>query len=64
MLPDKKGHFGEFGGRFVPETLVYALDELEAEYKRRAVIRNSFSSSIIILRNMPAGLRLYILLKT
>ncbi|MFH0913212.1 MAG: tryptophan synthase subunit beta [Candidatus Omnitrophota bacterium] len=34
MLPDKKGHFREFGGRFVPETLVYALDELEREYKK------------------------------
>jgi tryptophan synthase beta chain len=34
MLPDKKGHFGEFGGRFVPETLIYALDELEKEYNK------------------------------
>ncbi len=34
MLPDKKGHFNGFGGRFVPETLIYALDELEREYKR------------------------------
>ncbi|MDD5042098.1 MAG: tryptophan synthase subunit beta [Candidatus Omnitrophica bacterium] len=33
-LPDKKGHFGFFGGRFVPETLIYALDELEKEYSR------------------------------
>ncbi|MCU0651672.1 MAG: tryptophan synthase subunit beta [Candidatus Omnitrophica bacterium] len=32
MLPNKKGYFGEFGGRFVPETLVYALDELEKVY--------------------------------
>ena len=32
MLPDKKGHFGVFGGRFVPETLICALDELEKEY--------------------------------
>ncbi len=32
MLPNKKGYFGDFGGRFVPETLVYALDELEKEY--------------------------------
>jgi len=32
MLPDKKGHFDIFGGRFVPETLIYALDELEKEY--------------------------------
>ena len=31
-LPDKTGHFGIFGGRFVPETLIYALDELEKEY--------------------------------
>lgn len=31
-LPDAKGHFGEFGGRFVPETLVPALDELERAY--------------------------------
>lgn len=31
-LPDKKGHFAEFGGRFVPETLIYALDKLEQEY--------------------------------
>src|SRR3989338_7746096 len=33
MLPNKKGYFGEFGGRFVPETLIYALNELESEYK-------------------------------
>ncbi|MDO8489207.1 MAG: tryptophan synthase subunit beta [Candidatus Omnitrophota bacterium] len=31
-IPDKTGHFGLFGGRFVPETLIYALDELENEY--------------------------------
>jgi tryptophan synthase beta chain len=34
MLPDKSGHFNGFGGRFVPETLIYALDELTQEYKR------------------------------
>lgn len=28
----QRGYFGEFGGRFVPETLVYALDELEQAY--------------------------------
>jgi len=32
MLPNKKGYFGEFGGRFVPETLMYALEELEKAY--------------------------------
>ncbi|RJP29761.1 MAG: tryptophan synthase subunit beta [Candidatus Omnitrophota bacterium] len=34
MNPDKKGHFGEFGGRFVPETLVFALNQLEHEFNR------------------------------
>ena len=33
-LPDENGRFGEFGGRFVPETLVAALDQLEDEYKK------------------------------
>ena len=33
MLPDKKGYFGDFGGKFVSETLMQALDELEKEYR-------------------------------
>ncbi|MEZ0361311.1 MAG: tryptophan synthase subunit beta [Hydrogenobacter sp.] len=32
-LPDNKGYFGNFGGKFVPETLMYALEELEGQYK-------------------------------
>lgn len=31
-LPDKRGHFGRFGGKFVPETLMPALEQLEEEY--------------------------------
>src|SRR5712691_10260204 len=31
-LPDATGHFGPYGGVFVPETLVNALQQLEAEY--------------------------------
>lgn len=31
-VPDERGYFGEFGGRFVPETLVPALDELIVAY--------------------------------
>ncbi|MBV8604560.1 MAG: tryptophan synthase subunit beta [Pelomonas sp.] len=31
--PDARGHFGIYGGRFVAETLVHALDELEATYE-------------------------------
>ena len=33
MLPDNRGYFGDYGGRFVPETLVPALDELAAAYE-------------------------------
>ncbi len=33
MLPDNRGYFGDYGGRFVPETLIPALDELAAAYK-------------------------------
>jgi tryptophan synthase beta chain len=33
VYPDKRGHFLEFGGRFVPETLMAALDGLEKSYR-------------------------------
>ena len=33
-VPDATGHFGPYGGRFVPETLIAALDQLEREYQR------------------------------
>ncbi|WP_092481677.1 tryptophan synthase subunit beta [Desulfoscipio geothermicus] len=31
-VPDERGYFGRFGGRFVPETLMPALEELDAAY--------------------------------
>jgi len=34
QLPDEHGHFGQFGGRFVSETLMRALEELEEVYKK------------------------------
>jgi tryptophan synthase beta chain len=34
IMPDEKGHFGKYGGRFVPETLMQAVLELEEEYNR------------------------------
>jgi len=34
QIPDRKGHFGPFGGKFVPETLMAALDALEKEYRK------------------------------
>jgi|TARA_R110001599_G_scaffold303847_5_gene509889 tryptophan synthase beta chain len=34
QFPDASGHFGPYGGRFVSETLIFALDELAAAYQR------------------------------
>ncbi|MFT6221030.1 MAG: tryptophan synthase beta chain [Candidatus Endobugula sp.] len=33
-FPDKSGHFGVYGGRFVSETLISALDDLDSMYQR------------------------------
>src|SRR6185436_7844574 len=33
-VPDTAGRFGQFGGRYVPETLIRALDELAIEYDK------------------------------
>jgi len=32
-LPNRAGYFGEFGGKYVPETLMAALDEFESAYR-------------------------------
>ena len=37
MLPDEGGYFGDYGGRFVPETLIPALDELKQAYHEAQV---------------------------
>lgn len=45
-LPDEKGHFGQFGGRYVPETLISALDEITEAYgklKDDAEFRSEFN---------------------
>ena len=36
-LPDASGHFGPYGGVFVAETLMHALDELREQYQRMRV---------------------------
>jgi tryptophan synthase beta chain len=33
-LPDERGHFGPYGGVFVAETLIHALDQLKSAYER------------------------------
>ena len=44
--PSASGRFGEFGGRFVPETLVPACEELEAASWKRGLTQRSAASSI------------------
>jgi tryptophan synthase beta chain len=34
LLPDKNGYFGDYGGQFVPETLMPVLDELTTAYEK------------------------------
>jgi tryptophan synthase beta chain len=48
------GHFGRFGGRFVPETLVAALDELETRYAELAA-DETFASELSGLLREYAG---------
>jgi tryptophan synthase beta subunit len=53
-LPDETGHFGDFGGRFVPETLMYALEELEEVY-RNAQADPAFKDELADLMRNYAG---------
>jgi tryptophan synthase beta chain len=53
-LPDARGHFGAYGGRFVPETLIPALDELEAAWLGARTDR-SFRSELNELLRRFAG---------
>ena len=44
------GQFGEFGGKFIPETLSYAIEELENEYSKISKsesFQNSFKYLLI-----------------
>ena len=38
-MPDSRGYFGSYGGKFVPETLMSALDELELAYSEACIDR-------------------------
>jgi tryptophan synthase beta chain len=50
-LPDKNGYYGRFGGRFVPETLMPALSELENCYVKIRADRNFLIELGSYLRN-------------
>jgi tryptophan synthase beta chain len=53
-LPDALGHWGRYGGRFVPEALVAALDELDAAY-RAAFADESFTAEFDRMLREYAG---------
>src|SRR5512145_2021522 len=53
-VPDERGYFGEFGGRFVPETLIPALDELTAAYEA-ALVDPEFQTQFAELQRTYTG---------
>ena len=61
MLPDKKGHFGEFGGRFVPETLMSLLSDLEKvfySFKKDKKFKEEFAYYLKEYAGRPTNLYL------
>jgi tryptophan synthase beta chain len=54
QVPDPKGRFGAFGGAYVPETLVPALGQLEAEYEK-ACADPSFQAELDVLLDTFVG---------
>jgi tryptophan synthase beta chain len=54
QVPDKSGRFGEFGRRFVPETLMHALEQLTAEYEK-ARDDNAFQAEFARLLRQYVG---------
>ena len=52
--PDSTGHFGQFGGRFVPEALTAALDELDAAF-RAAIVDPEFIAELDRLQRTYVG---------
>ncbi|PJF22561.1 MAG: tryptophan synthase subunit beta [Phototrophicales bacterium] len=53
-VPDERGYFGEFGGRFVPETLVPALNELVTAYED-AMKDDAFQQELAYLQRTYTG---------
>ena len=53
-LPDERGRFGDYGGKFVPETLMAALDELEQAYLQ-AKVSEDFQRELDRLLGSYAG---------
>lgn len=50
-LPDTRGYFDQFGGVFVPETLMFALHQLEDEYKKAKLDKTFINELDQLLKN-------------
>ena len=61
-FPDKEGFYGEYGGKFVPETLMYALEELENTYNKLKDNKDFIDEFYKDLSHFVEDLRRYILL--
>ncbi|MDD5069241.1 MAG: tryptophan synthase subunit beta [Candidatus Omnitrophica bacterium] len=58
-LPDKRGYYGSFGGKFVPETLSFCLNELESAYRtalKDKQFKKKVSALLIEYANRPTPL--------
>lgn len=58
-LPDAEGHFGDYGGRFVPETLMPALEELDLAYntaQEDSVFRFELDNLLTLYAGRPTPL--------
>ncbi len=53
-LPDEHGRFGQFGGKYAPETLMPALDELETAY-HEAMLDPAFAAELKVLSRYFVG---------
>lgn len=53
-VPDERGYYGDFGGRFVPETIIPALDELSAAYQD-AMADPEFHAELAYLQHTYTG---------
>lgn len=53
-VPDERGYYGEYGGRFVPETIIPALDELEEAYVE-AMADPEFQKELAYLQRTYTG---------
>ncbi|MGV3488090.1 MAG: tryptophan synthase subunit beta [Tuberibacillus sp.] len=59
IYPDARGRFGEFGGRFVPETLMYAVEELENAFEEAwsdPEFRETYHQTLIHYSGRPTPL--------